>query len=78
MLIHRWEESGLERAKGKGCRKSSLQKDMETLEAYLVRRKDYEEKRKTLGGRPSYSKTDCDATFMRMKEDHMKNGRGSR
>lgn len=26
------------------------------------------------GGRNSYSKTDRDATFMRMKEDHMKNG----
>ena len=30
---------------------------------------------KTMGeGRNSYSKTDPDATFMRMKEDHMKNG----
>ncbi len=27
-----------------------------------------------LGTRNSYSKTDTDATFMRMKEDHMKNG----
>ena len=26
------------------------------------------------GGRNSYSKTDHDATFMRMKEDHMMNG----
>ena len=25
-------------------------------------------------GRNSYSKTDVDATFMRMKEDHMRNG----
>jgi len=25
-------------------------------------------------GRNSYSKTDPDATFMRMKEDHMRNG----
>ena len=31
--------------------------------------------RATLGdGRNSYSKTDPDATFMRMKEDHMRNG----
>ena len=29
----------------------------------------------TMGeGRSSYSKTDPDATFMRMKEDHMRNG----
>jgi hypothetical protein len=27
-----------------------------------------------LGKRNSYSKTDPNATFMRMKEDHMKNG----
>ncbi|MFP3514201.1 IS5/IS1182 family transposase, partial [Peribacillus sp. SIMBA_075] len=26
------------------------------------------------GGRNSFSKTDPDATFMRMKDDHMKNG----
>ena len=35
----------------------------------------YEVQEKIIGeGRKSYSKTDTDATFMRMKEDHMKNG----
>src|SRR5690606_27249299 len=34
----------------------------------------YEEKEAALGKRNSYSKTDKDATFMRMKEDHMLNG----
>lgn len=35
----------------------------------------YEKQEKIIGeGRNSYSKTDPDATFMRMKEDHMKNG----
>lgn len=35
----------------------------------------YEQQEKILGKqRSSYSKTDKDATFMRMKEDHMKNG----
>lgn len=34
----------------------------------------YEEQERKLAGRNSYSKTDPDATFMRMKEDHMKNG----
>lgn len=34
----------------------------------------YEEQEEILGDRGSYSKTDPDATFMRMKEDHMKNG----
>lgn len=35
---------------------------------------EYKEKEKILGDRNSFSKTDPDATFMRMKEDHMKNG----
>ncbi|HSY75799.1 MAG TPA: IS1182 family transposase [Bacteroidia bacterium] len=35
----------------------------------------YEQQEKILGDqRTSYSKTDVDATFMRMKEDHMRNG----
>ena len=34
----------------------------------------YEKQESVLGERNSYSKTDTDATFMRMKEDHMKNG----
>lgn len=34
----------------------------------------YEEQQKILQERNSYSKTDHDATFMRMKEDHMLNG----
>lgn len=34
----------------------------------------YEQQEAILGNRNSYSKTDPDATFMRMKEDHMRNG----
>ena len=34
----------------------------------------YIEQEEILAGRGSYSKTDHDATFMRMKDDHMKNG----
>lgn len=34
----------------------------------------YQEQEAILGERNSYSKTDPDATFMRMKEDHMRNG----
>ncbi len=36
--------------------------------------KQYRKQEKILGKRNSYSKTDKDATFMRMKEDHMRNG----
>ena len=34
----------------------------------------YEKQQEILGTRNSYSKTDPDATFMRMKDDHMQNG----
>lgn len=34
----------------------------------------YQKHRQILGQRNSYSRTDPDATFMRMKDDHMKNG----
>jgi hypothetical protein len=34
----------------------------------------YNEQEKIIGDRNSYSKTDPDATFMRMKDDHMRNG----
>lgn len=43
-------------------------------EDYLPRMKKYEAQEVLLGDRGSYSKTDNDATFMRMKEDHMMNG----
>jgi transposase len=36
---------------------------------YLPRQTRYEEQQRKLAGRNSYSKTDADATFMRMKED---------
>ena len=49
-------------------RKTPLQKSIETLEDYLSRLKKYNHQILTCGERNSYSKTDHDATFMRMKE----------
>lgn len=43
-------------------------------EDYLPRLQKYENQLDKLAGRNSYSKTDESATFMRMKDDHMKNG----
>ncbi len=43
-------------------------------EDYLPRLQKYEKQQEILKDRNSYSKTDTDATFMRMKDDHMKNG----
>ena len=51
-----------------------MQKNIETLEDYLDRLKGYTKKLHICGKRNSYSKTDPDATFMRMKEDAMGNG----
>jgi transposase len=52
-----------------------LQKAKKILEKdYLPRMEKYEKQEEILDKRNSYSKTDHDATFMRMKEDHMKNG----
>lgn len=59
---------------GTGKRKALLQKHIEQLESYLEKLKEYNQKIHICGTRNSYSKTDSDATFMRMKEDHMKNG----
>lgn len=41
---------------------------------FIPRKKKYRKQRQLFKGRNSYSKTDPDATFMRMKEDHMRNG----
>jgi transposase len=54
---------------------AELAKAVKTLEEeYLPRAKKYEEQERNLAGRNSYSKTDVDATFMRTKDDAMKNG----
>lgn len=41
---------------------------------FIPRKEKYERYKEILGDRNSFSKTDPDATFMRMKEDHMRNG----
>ena len=69
------EAKGIEFVGGKGKRKSQTQRDWEEKKTLLERWEKYEEMLLTMGReRNSYSKTDTDATFMRMKEDHMRNG----
>ncbi len=58
---------------GRGKRKKQLQRDIEELDALLTRKIKYEGYQDTFDGRNSFSKTDPDATFMHMKEDHMRN-----
>ena len=60
---------------GKGQRKSEIQMLYEDLEACGTRLMKYKECFEIMGtDRNSYSKTDLEATFMRMKVDHMLNG----
>ena len=60
---------------GSGKRKSAEQKQWERLNSLRERWERYEYSLSVMGKeRNSYSKTDEDATFMRMKEDHMRNG----
>ncbi len=59
---------------GIGHRKNQLQKSIEKLEEYIGKLKEYTKHLYICGERNSYSKTDPDATFMRMKEDAMLNG----
>ena len=54
---------------------SLMQKEIrKAKEESLPKMREYEHHREILQGRGSYSKTDTDATFMRMKEDYMGNG----
>jgi len=58
---------------GRGRRKTELQREIEQLRELLGRKAKYEKYQETFKGRNSFSKTDPDATFMRMKDDHMRN-----
>ena len=59
---------------GSGKRKTTVQKHYEKLEEYLKKLKKYAKHIEICGDvRNSYSKTDKDATFMRIKRDYMGN-----
>lgn len=59
---------------GKGKRKSNLQRNYEQLFTHIEKLKEYAYKIEICGEhRNSYSKTDKDATFMRVKRDYMGN-----
>ena len=58
---------------GKGKRKTSIQRYTELFNEFAERLNKYNKALELFNGRNSYSKTDIDATFMHMKEDHMRN-----
>lgn len=58
---------------GKGARKTGLQRHSELLSEFRNTQAKYDGYNQLFEGRNSFSKTDTDATFMHMKEDHMRN-----
>ena len=68
------KSEGITFVHGTGKRKTPLQRSIELLESYIEKLKEYTQKIHICGDRNSYSKTDHDATFMRLKEDAMLNG----
>lgn len=64
-----------EAGEGKDAEAKELKKAAGAIERdYLPRMERYERQQATFSGRKSFSKTDPDATFMRMKDDAMGNG----
>lgn len=68
------ESESIEEVHGSGKRKTAAQRLREKSCAANARQETYEKHLEILDRRNSYAKTDYDATFMRMKEDHMRNG----
>lgn len=65
----------IEVKRGRGHRKPTIVRLRDEVRVLTERWSSYEEKKRILGeGRNSYARTDPDATFMHMKEDHMRNG----
>lgn len=61
--------------KDKNIASKQLQNQLKKIEEeQLPRLEKYEDQLEILGDRNSYSKTDEDAVFMRLKDDHMQNG----
>jgi len=66
---------GIAMVSGTGHRKHELQRQLEERENLVSKWQEYEMHLAIMGpSRNSYAKTDTDATFMRMKDDHMRNG----
>src|SRR5699024_11104377 len=66
-------EVGSERKKIRSHRKLPKQA-RKKFDDFITRKQKYQKDMEIFGNRNSYSKTDHDATFMRMKDDYMKNG----
>lgn len=71
----RMNQLGVVLVSGKGSRKHETQRLLEVLTDSLKKVRSYQQQIATCGAhRNSYCKTDQEATFMLMKNDHMRNG----
>lgn len=69
------EENPMQGKNPKKQKRRRLKKHLRKLrDDFLPRKKKYEAYDQVFNGRNSFSKIDTDATFMRMKDDHMMNG----
>ena len=68
------KEPLLPKITGRGHRITKIQKFYRNITEYLEKLENYKDYLNSMENRNSMSKTDPDATFMRMKEDHMGNG----
>lgn len=73
-LEEKCKKENIEFVHGSGKRPKPLQKYYEQMKEYQERQEKYDLSKETFQGRNSFSRTDKDATFMHMKEDHMRNG----
>lgn len=74
LKLEKREEYAIDYVSDCGHRKSIYQKQYQELQGYLERLKTYAHHKEICGEvRNSYSKTDLDATFMRLKRDYMRN-----
>ena len=67
------QRNGIVFVYGRGKRKTIHQRYLELFQRFLDRQLLYDLHHSRFGSRNSYSKTDVDATFMHMKDDHMRN-----
>ncbi len=73
ILSNKRKNQGMAFVHGKGYRKTQLQRDTEEVAESIEKQEKYNAYNALFKGRNSFSKTDTDATFMRLKEDHMRN-----
>ena len=72
-LEEKCQQDGTEFVYGRGRRKSKNQKYLELFQRFRERQVTYDWHTASFQGRNNYCKTDPDATFMHMKDDHMRN-----